>query len=89
MSNINKVLSNVIPGNISDHFQFFMYSLRVQDSKGNEVESRFRRKFLFDQGFWNGLLADMEEKEKEDLRRNVFFQVRTIINNRTGRLVCR
>jgi hypothetical protein len=37
------------------------------------MDSRHRRRFLFDEGFWNGLAGDMPEKEKNDLRRVVFF----------------
>jgi hypothetical protein len=59
---------------VSEHFQFFMYSVQCLDEQGTPIESRHRRKFLFDLGFWNGLLADMDPKEKHDLRRVVFFQ---------------
>ena len=71
---MNSVLSNVIMADVSEHFQFFMYSVQCQDEQGNPIDSRHRRKFLFDLGFWNGLLADMDPKEVEDLRRVVFFQ---------------
>jgi hypothetical protein len=74
MKDLKSVLTNVILAEINEHFQFFMYSVRVQDAKNEEIESRHRRKVLFDLGFWNGLLCDMPEKEKEDLRRVVFFQ---------------
>ena len=59
---------------VCENFQFFLYSVAVADDKGDQVESRHRRKFLFDLGLWNGLLKDMPTKEKEDLRRVVFFQ---------------
>jgi len=59
---------------VSENFQFFLYSVAVEDSNGDQIESRHRRKFLFDLGLWNGLLKEMPDKEKEDLRRVVFFQ---------------
>ncbi|KAL3908021.1 MAG: hypothetical protein SGARI_003256, partial [Bacillariaceae sp.] len=74
MTDMTSVLSNVIMADVSEHFQFFMYSVQCQDEQGNPIDSRHRRKFLFDLGFWNGLLVDMDPKEKEDLRRVVFFQ---------------
>lgn len=37
------------------------------------MESRTRRRFLFEHGFWDGLLRQMPEKEKTDWRRQVFF----------------
>jgi hypothetical protein len=37
------------------------------------MDSRYRRRFLFEHGFWDGFLKDMPTKEKEDLRRVVFF----------------
>jgi hypothetical protein len=37
------------------------------------IDSRHRRKFLFDNGFWDGLLKEMPEKEKADWKRAVFF----------------
>jgi hypothetical protein len=38
------------------------------------LESRQRRKQLFENGMWDGLLKNMSKKDKEDLRRVVFFQ---------------
>ena len=59
---------------VCENFQFFLYSVAVENDHGEQIESRHRRKFLFDLGLWNGLLKDMPEKEKEDLKRIVFFQ---------------
>jgi hypothetical protein len=59
---------------VSPNFQFFLYSVQMIDSDGNQMESRHRRKFLFDVGLWDGLLKGMPEKEKDDLKRVVFFQ---------------
>ncbi len=74
LSGIKSVLCNIILANITEGFQFFLYSVDVKDAKGEAMESRFRRKFLFDRGFWDGFLKDMPEKEKEDLKRVVFFK---------------
>jgi len=46
----------------------------VENDQGEKIESRHRRKFLFDLGLWNGELKEMPDKEKDDLRRVVFFQ---------------
>ena len=59
---------------ICDNFQFFLYSVAVENDNDEQIESRHRRKFLFDLGLWNGLFKDMPSKEKEDLKRVVFFQ---------------
>jgi len=74
MSRMTSCLSNVMVADVCENFQFFLYSVAVVDDKGDQLESRHRRKFLFDLGLWNGLLKDMPAKEKEDLRRVVFFQ---------------
>jgi hypothetical protein len=74
MSGMRSCLSNVMQADISENFQFFLYSVAVESDHGEQIESRHRRKFLFDLGLWNGLLKDMPDKEKEDLRRVVFFQ---------------
>mmetsp|Transcript_42001 Transcript_42001/g.46923 ORF Transcript_42001/g.46923 Transcript_42001/m.46923 type:complete len:590 (-) Transcript_42001:1218-2987(-) len=74
MSRMTSVLSNVMQVDVSENFQFFLYSVAVEDSNGVQVESRHRRKFLFDLGLWNGMLKEMPKKQKDDLRRIVFFQ---------------
>jgi hypothetical protein len=67
------VLSNIILADVTQGFQFFLYSIDCQDAKGEQIDSRHRRRFLFDLGFWDGVLKDMPAKDKEDLRRVVFF----------------
>jgi len=74
MSGLRSCLSNVMQADVCDNFQFFLYSVTVENDRGEQIESRHRRKFLFDLGLWNGLLKDMPDKQKEDLRRVVFFQ---------------
>jgi hypothetical protein len=74
MSAIKSCLSNVILADVSEHFQFFLYAVAAEDPNGMLIESRHRRKFLFDQGFWNGIHAALSPKEKEDLQRVIFFQ---------------
>jgi len=74
MSGMKSCLSNVMQADVCENFQFFLYSVVVQNDQGQQIESRHRRKFLFDLGLWNGLLKDMPDREKEDLRRVVFFQ---------------
>ena len=74
MSTMKSSLSNVILADVSEHFQFYLYSINVQDSNGEQIDSRHRRKFLFDEGFWDVMNAELSPKEKEDLRRVLFFQ---------------
>jgi hypothetical protein len=45
-----------------------------QDSHGNLIDGRFRRQQLFHVGLYDNFLADLPTKEKEDLKRIVFFQ---------------
>jgi len=58
---------------VTEGFQFLLYSLDYKDARGNPIDSMHRRRFLFNLGFWDALLRDMPSKEKEDLRRVVFF----------------
>ncbi|KAG7361420.1 Piwi domain containing protein [Nitzschia inconspicua] len=74
MSGISSVLSNIVMADVSPNFQFFLYPVQAVDSEGNQIESRQRRRFLFDNGLWDGLLKDMSAEEKEDLKRVIFFQ---------------
>jgi hypothetical protein len=74
LSKLSSVQSNVMMANVSPNFQFFLYSVQIIDSEGNQIESRLRRKVLFDLGLWDGLLKGMSMKEKDDLKRVVFFQ---------------
>jgi hypothetical protein len=74
MSNLSAVVSNVMMAEVSPNFQFFLYSVQILDSDENQIESRHRRKFLFDLGLWDGVLSEMPENEKDDLKRVVFFQ---------------
>ena len=73
LSGINSVISNIIMAQVSPAFAFCQYSVDFQDSNGRPIDSRHRKKFLFDNAFWNGLLKDMPDKEKQDLQRVVFF----------------
>ncbi|KAG7355808.1 Piwi domain containing protein [Nitzschia inconspicua] len=74
MSGMNSVLSNIIMADVSPNFQFFLYPVQAVDSEGNHIESRLRRRFLFDTGLWDGLLQGMSAEEKEDFKRVIFFQ---------------
>ena len=73
LSGITSCVSNIILADVSQGFQFYLYSVNCVDANGDSIDSRYRRKFLFDTGLWNGLLKDMPEKEKDDLKRVVFF----------------
>lgn len=74
MSHMKSCLSNVMEADVCENFQFFLYSVAVENDHGEQIESRHRRKYLFDLGLWKGLLKEMPDKEKEDLKRVVFFQ---------------
>lgn len=73
LSGIKSCISNIILADVSPAFQFYLYSVHCVDANGDAIDSRYRRKFLFDTGLWDGLLKDMPEKEKNDLKRVVFF----------------
>ena len=73
LSGLKSCISNIILADVTQGFQFYLYSVACIDANGDNIDSRHRRKFLFDIGFWDGLLKDMPEKEKEDLKRVVFF----------------
>jgi hypothetical protein len=73
LSGIKSCVSNIIMSNISPAFEFYQYSIDFQDCNGRPIDSRHRKKFLFDHAFWDGYLKDMPPKEKEDLKRVVFF----------------
>lgn len=72
-SGINSVLTNIIPATVTEGFHFCFYTVDCRDANGSPIESRHRRQFLFGLGLWDGLLKDMPDKEKEDLRKVVFF----------------
>eukprot|EP00934_Nitzschia_sp_Nitz4_P001230 Nitzschia sp. Nitz4//scaffold129_size63868//31071//34237//NITZ4_006199-RA/size63868-augustus-gene-0.56-mRNA-1//-1//CDS//3329534905//1230//frame0 len=73
LSQMQSALSNIILATVTQGFQFYLYSVQATDVNGDPIESLFRRRFLFNLGFWDGLLKDMPDKEKKDLRRVVFF----------------
>jgi hypothetical protein len=73
LSNITSVLTNSFLANVMDHFSFYQYSINATDHEGKQIDSRGRRMDLFKQGVWESLLIDMPTKEKDDLKRVVFF----------------
>jgi hypothetical protein len=73
MTGMTTALSNIILASVTPGFQFYLYSVNCQDSNGDVIDSRHRRKFLFDIGFWDGVVKDMPAKEKDDMKRVVFF----------------
>lgn len=74
MSDLKSVISNIITADVSENFQFFMYTVNIVDSEGQPIESLFRRRILLGLCLWDGLFEDMPIKEKEDLQRVVFAQ---------------
>jgi hypothetical protein len=56
-----------------DHFSFYQYSIDATDHEEKKIDSRGRRMELFQHGVWHSLLIDMPTKEKNDLKRVVFF----------------
>lgn len=70
---MKSTLTNIILADVTPGFQFYLYSVKCEDSNGDVIDSRHRRKFLFDLGFWDGVVKDMPAKEKADLKRAVFF----------------
>lgn len=73
LSGLSSCLTNIVLAEVTEGFQFFLYTVNCKESNGEQMESRFRRKVLFYTGFWDHLLNDIPEKEKKDLRRVVFF----------------
>lgn len=73
LSGLSSCLTNIVLAEVTEGFQFFLYTVNCKESNGEQMESRFRRKVLFHTGFWDHLLTDIQEKEKKDLRRVVFF----------------
>jgi len=70
---MKSVLTNIVLADISEGFHFFLYTVDCHDAFGKQIESIHRRRFLFDEGIWNGVLKDMPKKEQDDLRRSIFF----------------
>mmetsp|Transcript_122519 Transcript_122519/g.342891 ORF Transcript_122519/g.342891 Transcript_122519/m.342891 type:complete len:414 (+) Transcript_122519:114-1355(+) len=73
LSALKNVLTNIVLADITEGFHFFLYSVDCHDDKGKQIESIHRRRFLFDEAVWNGLLKGMPRKEQDDLRRSIFF----------------
>jgi hypothetical protein len=62
LSGMKSCISNIILANVSPSFQFYLYSVNCVDANGDSIDSRYRRKFLFDTGLWDGFLKTMPEK---------------------------
>ena len=73
LSGLESVLSNIVLAKLTENFQFYLYSVNCIDANGDLIDSRHRRKFLFDIGFWDGHFKDMPESEKLDWKRVIFF----------------
>ena len=56
------------------NFRFYQYGVEAVDKRGDLIDSFRRRAQLFDMGLWNGSYRDMSAKEKESLKRTVFFK---------------
>eukprot|EP00980_Cylindrotheca_fusiformis_P009467 scaffold2068_cov96-Cylindrotheca_fusiformis.AAC.23 len=72
-SGLTSCTTNIVPAEVTEGFQFFLYTVNIQESNGEQMESRHRRKMLFHTGFWDNLLKGLHIREKNDLRRVVFF----------------
>lgn len=70
LSNIDKVLTNVLPAKLSETFAFYLYTINSTDKKDALIESRSRRFELFNLG-WDSLFTD--QQVKTELKRMVFF----------------
>ena len=56
------------------NFRFYQYGVEAVDRRRDLIDSFGRRAQLFDMGLWNGNYRDMSAKEKESLKRTVFFK---------------
>jgi len=73
LSGLSSVITNILPAKVSDTFSFYQYSVDSKHGNGGPIESRSRRSYLFNIGVWDNLLREMDEREKNDLRRVVKF----------------
>eukprot|EP00980_Cylindrotheca_fusiformis_P010696 scaffold2400_cov187-Cylindrotheca_fusiformis.AAC.1 len=72
-SGLASCTTNIVPAEVTEGFQFFLYTVNIKESSGEQMESRHRRKMLFHTGFWDNLLKGLHIDEKNDLRRVVYF----------------
>eukprot|EP00980_Cylindrotheca_fusiformis_P011868 scaffold2818_cov59-Cylindrotheca_fusiformis.AAC.3 len=73
LERLSSCTTNMVPAEATEGFQFFLYTVNIKESNGEQMESRHRRKELFDIGFWDNLLKGLPNAEKKDLRRAVYF----------------
>jgi len=73
ISSIQSVATNIILASVTDHFRFYQYMIRAVDKAGDQIDSSSRRAELFSIGVWDTLLSEMPKRDKNDLKRVVFF----------------
>lgn len=59
---------------VTPNFRFYTYGVEAVDKQGNSIDSFGRRAQLFDMGLWNDRYKNMPAKEKDSLKRVVFFK---------------
>jgi hypothetical protein len=59
---------------VTPNFRFYQYGIEAVDKRGDLIDSFGRRAQLFDLGLWADRYKDMPAKEKESLKRVVFFK---------------
>lgn len=64
----------VVLATVTPNFRFYQYGVEAIDKRGNPIDSFGRRAQLFDMGLWADRYQDMSAKEKESLKRIVFFK---------------
>ncbi|KAL3930479.1 MAG: hypothetical protein SGBAC_011749, partial [Bacillariaceae sp.] len=85
LSGMQACTTNILKAELTEGFHFYQYSINAQNSSGEVIESSYRRRFLFNVGFWDGLLRDLPRNEKNDLRKVVFFNGSTFYSGRSIR----
>lgn len=73
-AHVQSVLTNIILAAPTPNFSFYLYTVHCLDKNHHPIDSRLRRRQLFEAGLWDGLLRNtLSHREKEDLQRVVFF----------------
>lgn len=82
LSGIQKVKTNILQADLFANFDFYRYSVDVKDRKGRNIDSRSRRRSLFNTAIFNTLMKGYKTEDRKNLSRLVFFQGSSILSAR-------
>ncbi|CAB9523207.1 Piwi-like protein 1 [Seminavis robusta] len=74
LQDIKKVKTNKILGKLPSSFRFYYYTAAAMKNEKEQVDSRYRRRALFNKAIFDNLLADKSPKEKQRIRKSMFFE---------------